>query len=298
MRPRLAAVLVLALTVGIAGCTSETETSFGLEVGNSLLATPDSSGELQQVTDATFTQGEEVNLVLQNIEGFQAAEDGTYEFNVNMTVTGPDGDTVVERTAVLSGDTDQYVTDGTAGQVAVFFRTGTDDPAGQYTISATVYDEVGGGTASISQSFQLEASGDTGGSDGTSGTQDLAVGNAALARQNATGDVVVADDNVYQVGEPVYIYLLDTGPFQQGDDGLYEFDMTVQLLDQDDAVLESREMVFGEQGHTEIDGGVLSAPYTGISTGNVSAGTYTVEVTVYDQVAGTQTTVSRPVELQ
>lgn len=296
----IAAVL---MAVAIAGCTTSTttETSLGLDIGEKDLGIRDSAGDLATVPDATYTQGERVYLMLSDIDGFETTEAGDYRPQANLTVTGPDGNTVVAADRILGQSAAQRIQSGTLPHLNAHWKTSMEDEPGQYELSIAVYDRAGGGTASASMTFQLEAAeGNTTdtGSDGQQQDAQFGVQQASLGVQNATGSIVVADDQTYQVGEGVFMILYGIGPLQQGEDDLYEFDSSIQLVADNGTVVRSRAMVFGERGHTSLQDASIGRISTGVGTTNLSAGSYTAEITLFDQVAGDQTTITRPVTLE
>jgi len=297
----LLTALLAALLV--AGCTSSTstETSFGLDIGDSTLAVENATGQVEAVTDATFTQGDRIYLVLSNIDGFQQTDAGDYAPQANLTVTGPDGETVASGDQLLSSDLGSRMQSSTLPSLSTHWQSSTDDPEGQYTFEVVVYDSAGSGTATKSMAFQLQAAEDgtdTGDTGQETSTASLSIERMALGAENATGSVTVADDNTYAQGENVYMLMYNVGPLQLGDDDLYEFDASMELVADNGTVVSSDTMIFGESGHREFEDAAIGELTTGVTTDGVSAGSYTAEVTVFDQVAGTQTEASRPVVIE
>lgn len=167
MTRRYALVGFVLIAVVLGGCTTETSSSIGLQYEDTFMAEGPSSN-LQPVDDPTFTAGDRASLVIQDVTGF-VAEDGEVAYRIDMTVTGPDGEVIQERSV-----------NGTASTSDLpllphgFINIQDSMEPGQYEMSVSVHDRNGDGRASASSTFQVEGTSgnDTDGTDETGDNGD------------------------------------------------------------------------------------------------------------------------------
>ncbi len=125
-------------------------------------------------------------------------------------------------------------------------------------------------------------------SENMNGTgQAFDIGGAALARTNATNDLVAAPNATFKRGESVYMFLTDIGPLQRGEDDLHEFDLSGALINHHGTVVVRSDEFWGEEGHVDIPGSDVNRTFIGFSTNSsLHPGRYTFAVTAHDQVTG------------
>lgn len=150
---------ITALIIGVlllaGGCEVETSTSFGLDVQDSILA-KDVGGTWEPMDGNTFQRGDVVGIVLLNVQGFEEGEDGLNEMELDIKVTGPDGEVVLEKQNMLEEAGHVNLENNVAKTPVGSFTTTPDLEPGQYRMKVTIRDEVGGGSASKSKTFALE----------------------------------------------------------------------------------------------------------------------------------------------
>jgi hypothetical protein len=125
-----------------------------LAVERTVLARSTESGALQPVDGGVFKQGDVVHLVLINVRGFQAGEDGRHWYDMDVKVTGPDGHVVLSGQDVLGEAGHVALPDGVA-DTPYANMSSTGAPLGKYIFTITIRDKIGGASATVSREFVI-----------------------------------------------------------------------------------------------------------------------------------------------
>jgi hypothetical protein len=126
----------------------------GLAFERTVLARSTKSGSLEAVDDGVFNQGDVVHMVLVNVRGFQAGEDGRHWYDMDVVITGPDGNVVLSGQDVLGETGHVALPDGVASTPYANMRS-AGAPPGKYTFTITIRDKIGGGSATATREFVI-----------------------------------------------------------------------------------------------------------------------------------------------
>lgn len=140
----------------LVSCTGTT-TSKLISIDEFNFARTGQGDQLEIVQDpAVFQRGEDVHLVLLNVGPFKKDDSGLNWFDLDMKITGPGENVILEETGML----------GEAGHIALdnnrvsspyaTCSTTTDMAPGKYKFTITIYDKIGKGTATQNAFFTLE----------------------------------------------------------------------------------------------------------------------------------------------
>lgn len=146
---RMLAMLCLALIVAT-GCTSTSVSTGGLKTENLKFAAA-KDGPVK--SDRKFKKSEPV-WILFDVQGFQQKDDDTVQVQQDLEVTGPDGKSILKKENIL--DVNQKFPRGTNNLNANNEVTlPKDAPVGDYKAVISLRDKVGGGTATLTESFSI-----------------------------------------------------------------------------------------------------------------------------------------------
>ncbi|MBU1017938.1 hypothetical protein KKA33_02815 [Patescibacteria group bacterium] len=130
----------------------------GLTVGEAVLVRIDENGEPIFLTEANpkFRRGEQVVFGLLNTGPFEKGEDGKHFFEMDIEVTGPDGEVVMDKKESLSGAGHMELEDGYAPEPNGVFIGSPYSDIGDYNFKLTIYDKIGRGRAVRTARFFLQ----------------------------------------------------------------------------------------------------------------------------------------------
>lgn len=136
--------------------TSPAASAKELNVEQVLLA-KGSGDNLQPVEEPVFQRGETVNMVLLNVGKFEKDPAGKNSFNIDMQVEDPDGKVIFDQSKLL-GEQGQGIelTNDTADSPYGYFQSTAQMQPGEYTLTLTIYDEVGGGSVTKTETVTLQ----------------------------------------------------------------------------------------------------------------------------------------------
>ncbi len=278
--------LVLALMfVGFVGTVAAASSpASALSIKETIWARLDADGKMV-ACDGKFRRGEKVHLVLRSVGPFQAGPDGRHWFDLDMNVAGPGGQTVLDQKNLLGEKGHVKLDDATAESPYGIFESAVGMKPGDYKMTLTIRDRIGGPEATVVQSFTL-ASG-------------LAYGDAVFARMDEQNKLNPVEAAVFQRGEAVHFVLINVGLFKKGPDGMHAFDIDMDVKNPDgQAVLTQKDML-GENGHILLADDIAGSPYvTFQSSLALPAGTYIMQMTVRDLIGKTDVTVKKPFALK
>lgn len=119
----------------------------------------------------------------------------------------------------------------------------------------------------------------------TSTSKLISIEDHTFARTDSTGQLVTIDDPVYQRGEKISLVLLNVGPFKEDSAGFNWFDMDMEVIGPDDAIVISETGLLGDGGHLDLENNTASSPYASYTTtSEMKPGEYKFKVTIYDKV--------------
>ncbi|MBN2096442.1 hypothetical protein JW752_03545 [Candidatus Peregrinibacteria bacterium] len=115
----------------------------------------------------------------------------------------------------------------------------------------------------------------------------LTIGEAVLVRIDENDEPIFLRDGkpTFARGEQVIFALLNTGPFVKGDDGLYSFEMDIEVTGPDGKVVMDKKESLSGAGHMELENGYAAEP-NGVFIGSPYSdiGDYNFKLTIYDKI--------------
>ena len=130
-------------------------------------------------------------------------------------------------------------------------------------------------------------------------TTDLRAEHVMLAKTGSEGQVDEAAPDSFRAGDEVSIVFLNVAGLQKGDDGLYKYDLDMELKDSAGKVIYTQKDLIGEAGHRALEGGIAKSPAGTITTNEKTPkGTYTFTVTLKDKISGKSIAESREFTLK
>lgn len=113
--------------------------------------------DLQPVQEPVFQRGETVNMVLLNVSQFEKDAAGKHSFNIDMQVEDPDGKVIFDQQELL-GEQGQGIelANNTAESPYGYFKTTPQMKPGEYTLTLTIYDDIGGGSVTKTETVTLQ----------------------------------------------------------------------------------------------------------------------------------------------
>lgn len=147
---------VFALALVLTACKIETSTNFGLDIEKATFALVNEDGSLNPVDDPTFKRGDKVAYVLLNVSGFKRGADNLNSFDMDMLVTGPNDEVILDQKSMLGENGHLDLPNDTAESPYGIFTSSEALTAGEYSIKLTVTDKVDNGSATRSSTFNLQ----------------------------------------------------------------------------------------------------------------------------------------------
>ncbi len=127
-----------------------------LTVEQVLLAKDGSDGKLEPVDENIFGRGENVNLVLFNVKGFAKGSDGKNKFDMDIQVKDAKGKVILSQNNLLGMEGHRDLPGNVARTPYGVFKTSTQLASGDYTITLTLYDQIGAGVVTKSKTVTLQ----------------------------------------------------------------------------------------------------------------------------------------------
>lgn len=113
----------------------------------------------------------------------------------------------------------------------------------------------------------------------------LEIAEAFLARTGADERLVRTDNNRFERGERVNLVFVDVKPFQPDQAGQHWFDMQLRIQDPNRKTIFFQSDLLGEEGKIQLTNDTADSPYAYFnSTEDLSPGTYTMTLTIYDKI--------------
>jgi hypothetical protein len=254
------------------------------QIKEAIWARLDPSGKMISC-DGRFRRGEKAHLILRRAGPFKAGPDGRHWFDLDMLVTGPGGQVVLEQKDLLGENGHVNLPDAVAESPYGIFESSVAMEPGNYEMTLTLRDKVAGTAVPIVRPFALSAG--------------LSYGDAIFARMGEQNRLTPVESPVFQRGEAVHFVFLNVGLFKKGADGKHAFDIDMDVWNPAGQSVLTRKKMLGENGHLLLENDIAGSPYVTFESAlTLPAGTYTIQMTVRDLVAGTAVTQKRPFQLK
>ncbi len=127
-----------------------------LTVEQVLLAKDGSDGKLEPVDENIFKRGQNVNLVLVNVKGFKKGSDGKNKFDMDIQVKDTKGKVILSQNNLLGIEGHRDLPGNVARTPYGVFKTSGQLVPGEYTITLTLYDQVGEGVVTKHKTITLQ----------------------------------------------------------------------------------------------------------------------------------------------
>jgi len=147
---------MIMLSSFFTSCTN-TSTKILISFDSYTFARTGEDGQLVVVDEpAVFKLGEDVHMILMNVGPFKKDSTGLNWFDIDMEVTGPDGETIISEKGLLGDAGHLNLENDIAGSPYATFTSSTELKPGDYLFKVTIYDRIGKGKVSQKAAFKLE----------------------------------------------------------------------------------------------------------------------------------------------
>ncbi|MCP5051339.1 MAG: hypothetical protein GY940_29505 [bacterium] len=242
-------------------------------------------GRMVTVSDPLYRRGEDVYLLFREVGTFKRGMDGKHKMDLDMKVTGPTGNIVLDQTDLLGEGGHSVLRNGVASSPHGIFQSHVGLQPGPYRMTLTIRDEISGARATVTKTFRLSG--------------QLGYRKAVFARKGANGKLEPVDDAVFQRGETVQLVVLNAGQFKMGADGKHRFEIDLEVKGPSGTVTFRQQNMLKEAGHKVLEKNIATSPYAlYYSSVEMAAGAYKMKITIRDVVAGQALHVTRPFTLK
>jgi hypothetical protein len=120
----------------------------------------------------------------------------------------------------------------------------------------------------------------------TSTSKFISIESHTFARTGDGDQLVAVDDPaVFKRGDVVHLVLQNVGPFKKDEKGLNWFDLDMEIIGPDGAVLLSQTGMLGDNGHFALENNKAASPYAKFNaTSDFAPGKYKFKLTIYDKI--------------
>ena len=126
----------------------------------------------------------------------------------------------------------------------------------------------------------------------TSTSKLISIESYVFARTGDGDQLVAVDDPaVFKRGDVVHLVLQNVGPFKKDGTGLNWFDLDMEIIGPDDAVLVSKTSLLGDGGHLALENNMASSPNATYPTSpDLAPGKYKFKLAIYDKIGSGKAT--------
>lgn len=243
------------------------------------------AGKLNVIKKASFRRGERINLILLDVKKFEIGKDGKHRFDLDMVIENPSEKVILFKENLLGKKGHVFLKNGIARSPMGIFESHVGLDSGEYLMTVTIHDKVGGGRVIVSKKFTL--------------TDQLGYHEAIFARKETDGQFSPVPDAVFKRGEIVNLVLLKVGPFSKGRNGKHGFDIDLVVTNPKGTVVFHKKRLLRRKGIMLLKNNIAETPY-GIyySSAKQLPGVYKMKMTIYDIFSRKKLFVSRPFTLK
>ncbi|GAB4294604.1 MAG: hypothetical protein Kow0068_19400 [Marinilabiliales bacterium] len=148
-------IIVFILTLSLFSCDNVT-TSVGLNIGSYNFNRIGSNGEFEYVSDDLFNKGETIYLMLFDVSGFKPGKDNLHSLDIDMAIKDAKGNEIYSEKGMLGENGHVSLPNNTAANPYVSYNIPSDLQSGEYSFYVKIYDNIGGGYASVSKKFTVK----------------------------------------------------------------------------------------------------------------------------------------------
>lgn len=158
MRHKLIGLLIPALLIlSVNTCTTTTSTSKLVSIEDYTFAMTGENDRLVSIDGpAVYKKGDAVHMVLLNVGPFKKDSTGLNWFDIDMEVTGPDGQVILTENGLLGDEGHISLENNMAKSPYATCFTTPELLSGKYKFRISIYDRIGNGKATQTASFTLE----------------------------------------------------------------------------------------------------------------------------------------------
>lgn len=156
LKVSILSILVFFSFLAIYGCRGSSSVAYNLDYQQAVLAREGANGKMLVVKDGVFKKGEKVYFVLMNVGKFKQDKDGLNWFDIDVKVTNSDGKVVFVKKNMLGEKGHVKLKDNTAKYPHVFVETPKSAESGKYKMQMRIYDKIGKGMLSVTETFTLQ----------------------------------------------------------------------------------------------------------------------------------------------
>lgn len=150
-------LLIAMITVVLVSCSSSTTSSKLISIDDYSFARSDNDDQLETIgIPAVYERGETVHFVLFNVGPFRKDDSGLNWFDIDVEITGPDGNILLSETGLLGDGGHLALENDIASSPEGTFSSTPEMVPGKYKFKMIIYDRIGKGRATQTASFTLK----------------------------------------------------------------------------------------------------------------------------------------------
>lgn len=157
LKTAITILLIALMQVIIGSCSTSTTTSKLITIDDYSFARASNDNQLETIgIPAVYERGETVHFVLFNVGPFKKDDSGLNWFDIDVEITGPDGEVILSETGLLGDGGHLKLENDIASSPEGTFSSTPDMVPGKYKFKMTIYDRIGKGRATQTASFTLK----------------------------------------------------------------------------------------------------------------------------------------------
>ncbi len=150
-------LLIALMTVILVSCSTSTTSSKLISIDDYSFARSANGDKIETIgIPAVYERGETVHFVLFNVGPFKKDESGLNWFDIDVEITGPDGNILLSETGLLADGGHLALENDIASSPEGTFSSTPEMAPGKYRFKITIYDRIGKGRATQTASFTLK----------------------------------------------------------------------------------------------------------------------------------------------
>jgi len=157
LKNTITVLLIALILVILFSCSTSTSTSKLITIDDYSFARSANDDQLETIgIPAVYERGETVHFVLFNVGPFKKDDSGLNWFDIDVEITGPDGNILLSETGLLGDGGHLALENDIASSPEGTFSSTPEMAPGKYKFKMTIYDRIGKGRATQTASFTLK----------------------------------------------------------------------------------------------------------------------------------------------
>lgn len=127
-----------------------------ISIDKAVFAIENEDSSMTEISDSEFFTGDSISLYLVNVGPFKADENGYSKIEMDIEITGPDGNQIHLDKGILGNDGYLKLENGFIGSPCATWYSDASHLPGEYSFTIKIYDLLAKTDAEISKSFWLK----------------------------------------------------------------------------------------------------------------------------------------------